>query len=127
MTVVLGKPIAVPRIEHPDHETVDKYLNTFIDAMSALVEEHKAKAGACHTSLLRSACPLPSGCVFVNEMATGMPDACHTCLSCRIRGHAADHQVMLQFGTVSTSSSRSSREAPRVLAILPQDKESNCK
>jgi hypothetical protein len=52
VTVVLGKPIAVPRIEHPDHETVDKYLNTFIDAMSALVEEHKAKAGYADMPLI---------------------------------------------------------------------------
>ena len=44
--VVLGRPIPVPHISDPDRETVDKYLNIFIEAISSLVEEHKADAGA---------------------------------------------------------------------------------
>jgi len=36
----------VPHIADPDRDTVDKYLNIFIEAISALVEEHKADAGA---------------------------------------------------------------------------------
>ena len=43
---MLGRPIPVPHITDPDRETVDKYLNIFIEAISALVEEHKADAGA---------------------------------------------------------------------------------
>ena len=98
---MLGKPIPVPRIADPDHGTVDKYLNTFIDAMSALVEEHKANAGACHAFLLRFASRDLRGCASsLNVTATGMPDNLDACLSGRVRGHAAHHQMMLQFRIV---------------------------
>ena len=52
--VVLGQPIPVPHIADPDRDTVDKYLNIFIEAMSALVEEHKADAGASCGMLMSS-------------------------------------------------------------------------
>ena len=45
MTVVLGRPIKVPHVEHPSPELVQKYLQQFIDDITALVERHKGAAG----------------------------------------------------------------------------------
>jgi len=44
-TVVIGKPIPVPRLQHPSHEEVARHLGLFIAAMVQLFEKHKAECG----------------------------------------------------------------------------------
>eukprot|EP00210_Caulerpa_lentillifera_P008155 g7789.t1 len=43
--VVIGTPIPVPKIANPDFETIQCYLQRFIDQMTELFEEYKAEAG----------------------------------------------------------------------------------
>ncbi|KAL4854850.1 Diacylglycerol O-acyltransferase 2D [Chlorella vulgaris] len=51
MTVVIGKPIPVPKIEHPTPEQVSEYLQRFISEMERLFSEHKEAAGHPHATL----------------------------------------------------------------------------
>ncbi|EFN52435.1 hypothetical protein CHLNCDRAFT_138958 [Chlorella variabilis] len=51
MCIVVGRPIPVPRIEHPTHEQTDKYLQLFIAEMERLFREHKEAAGHGHATL----------------------------------------------------------------------------
>lgn len=52
ITMVVGKPIELPKAEHPSSEEVDKYLETFKQELSALFERHKAAAGYPKLQLL---------------------------------------------------------------------------
>lgn len=45
VTVVLGAPIPLPRVPDADDATVRRWLDTFVEAMAALYEEHKEGAG----------------------------------------------------------------------------------
>lgn len=45
LTIVVGKPIRVPKTPAPSTELVDEYLQRFIAEMERLFEEHKAAAG----------------------------------------------------------------------------------
>lgn len=46
LTIVVGKPIEVPKIEGPvPPELVEEYLKKFISSLEGLFENHKAKAG----------------------------------------------------------------------------------
>lgn len=45
VTVVLGRPIDVPRVAEPDDATVRQWLDTFIAAMQELYAEHAEGAG----------------------------------------------------------------------------------
>lgn len=45
ITVVLGRPIELPRDPQPSPELVQQYLQQFIDQMTVLVETHSAAAG----------------------------------------------------------------------------------
>lgn len=52
VTIVVGKPIPVARVEGtPTPEAVDALHAQFVDALRALVEEHKAAAGKPHLKL----------------------------------------------------------------------------
>jgi len=42
MLVVFGKPIELPKMEHPSNEEIQKY---HINAMQALCQKHKDNAG----------------------------------------------------------------------------------
>ncbi|KAK9903458.1 hypothetical protein WJX75_006146 [Coccomyxa subellipsoidea] len=52
ITMVVGKPIELPKVEHPSSKEVDKYLETFKQELSALFERHKAAAGYPKLQLL---------------------------------------------------------------------------
>ena len=45
MTVVLGKPIVLPKLDNPSESTIRKYLDLYIAAMEGICERHKAQAG----------------------------------------------------------------------------------
>lgn len=45
VAVVLGRPIEVPRVAHPDDATVRRWLDAFIDAMRELHDEHAEAVG----------------------------------------------------------------------------------
>lgn len=45
MTVVIGRPIPLPKTPQPSRELVAGYLDTFITELSALYERHKAASG----------------------------------------------------------------------------------
>lgn len=45
MLVVFGKPIELPKMEHPSKEEIQKYLQLYINAMQALCQKHKDSAG----------------------------------------------------------------------------------
>ena len=45
MLVVFGKPIELPKTEHPSKEEIQKYLQLYINAMQALCQKHKDGAG----------------------------------------------------------------------------------
>lgn len=52
VTVVVGKPIEVPKVEHPSNEEVQKYLDQFIEELVALFERNKEECG-CSMMKLR--------------------------------------------------------------------------
>lgn len=39
----MGKPIPVPKVENPSKELIDEYHAKFVEALSAIFEEHKHK------------------------------------------------------------------------------------
>lgn len=43
--IVIGRPIKVPKQDHPDNATVQEYLDKFIDAMQNMFESRKAEFG----------------------------------------------------------------------------------
>jgi len=45
MLVVFGKPIELPKMDHPSKEEIQKYLQLYINAMQALCQKHKDSAG----------------------------------------------------------------------------------
>lgn len=45
MLVVFGKPIELPKLEHPSKEEIQKYLQLYVSAMQALCQKHKDSAG----------------------------------------------------------------------------------
>ena len=45
MLVVFGKPIELPKTEHPSKEEIQKYLQLYVSAMQALCQKHKDGAG----------------------------------------------------------------------------------
>ena len=45
VTMVVGSPIEVPKVEQPSKEQVQQYLYCFITEMKVLFEKHKASAG----------------------------------------------------------------------------------
>lgn len=45
MTVVVGRPMAMPHSEHPDEEVVQEYLDKFIAELEGMFERHKVEAG----------------------------------------------------------------------------------
>ena len=45
VTMVVGSPIEVPKVEQPSKEQVQQYLDCFIAEMKVLFEKHKASAG----------------------------------------------------------------------------------
>ena len=49
--VVIGSPIPVPQILNPDNETVQQYLDKFIERMQELFDQYKAEAGTPHLKL----------------------------------------------------------------------------
>mmetsp|Transcript_39027 Transcript_39027/g.98360 ORF Transcript_39027/g.98360 Transcript_39027/m.98360 type:complete len:338 (+) Transcript_39027:68-1081(+) len=40
ITTVVGEPMFMEKIEHPDHETIDKYLQEYMDRVTALYAKH---------------------------------------------------------------------------------------
>jgi Diacylglycerol acyltransferase len=52
MRVVIGRAIAVPKIEHPSHELIEEYLQRFIASMMDLYERHADAAGYHDRKLL---------------------------------------------------------------------------
>jgi hypothetical protein len=45
MLVVFGKPIELPKMDHPSKEEIQKYLQLYVNAMQALCQKHKDSAG----------------------------------------------------------------------------------
>ncbi len=45
LTMVIGKPIEVPKLPEASKEEVQKHLDHFIEEMEKLFERHKASAG----------------------------------------------------------------------------------
>lgn len=43
INTVVGKPIPVPKVENPSKELIDEYHTKFVEALSAIFEEHKHK------------------------------------------------------------------------------------
>eukprot|EP00042_Codosiga_hollandica_P033347 m.221396 g.221396 ORF g.221396 m.221396 type:complete len:201 (+) comp54164_c0_seq12:871-1473(+) len=43
VTVVIGAPLAVPKIENPSKEEVARYLDLYIEALTKLYDENRAK------------------------------------------------------------------------------------
>lgn len=52
ITMVVGKPIEVPKREQPAAEEVQKYLDAFREELAALFQRHKAAAGYPDLQLL---------------------------------------------------------------------------
>jgi hypothetical protein len=52
MTIVVGKPIAVPKLEHPSDDQVELYLQQFIAAIQGIWESHREKLRYMDTELL---------------------------------------------------------------------------
>lgn len=46
MYMVIGKPIALPHIEEPSREEVQRYLDLFIEAMQGIYQRHQTAAGS---------------------------------------------------------------------------------
>ena len=55
MTVVVGKPITVPKPKQigaePSQECIDEYHQQYVNALHSVFEEHKEKAGYGHGTL----------------------------------------------------------------------------
>ena len=45
ITIVMGQPIPVPKVQDPSQEMVEQYLQEFIKGMSGLFERNKVAAG----------------------------------------------------------------------------------
>ena len=51
LTLIVGKPIPVPKTEQPSSELVSKYLDMYVDAIVKLFETNKEKYGMANTKL----------------------------------------------------------------------------
>ena len=51
LSVVVGKPIAIPQVDHPTSEMIAKYHSLFVDEMKRLFEENKVSHGMGHVQL----------------------------------------------------------------------------
>lgn len=51
MTIVVGRPIRLPKVEEPTNEQVEEALEQFIAAVEGLFDKHKAAAGHAETKL----------------------------------------------------------------------------
>jgi diacylglycerol O-acyltransferase 2, plant len=45
ITMLVGKPIAVEKIEHPTHEQVEKVHQQFVHELTSLFDRHKGTMG----------------------------------------------------------------------------------
>lgn len=52
MTIVVGKPIEVPKVDNPSDEEVEKYLQQFIAAIQGIWDRHKEETGYAATELV---------------------------------------------------------------------------